>query len=257
MKISDDVLRVMEQLSFDGALCFINSGQLDAKLYKKLDKVLQACGGKWNRGKRAHVFADEAEPVVTSALISGEVRTHKEDGFFETPVSLARELASDLGIDTSSRVLEPSAGRGALVRAALDRGAAKVFAVEWDHVRRKFLEGLSPRVSVSPGQDFMDLTLLMEPSFSHVIMNPPFYKVGKGNHLDHVLRAFSMLLIGGRLGAVLPASVIYRTDSRHQQFRDWALKNGGTFVELPDGTFKSSGTMVRTVKLLMNRRLSL
>ena len=83
-------------------------------------------------------------------------------------------------------------------------------------------------------------------------MNPPFCKVGLGDHLDHVQRAYDMLVPDGVLVSVLPASVTFRQDRRYAGFRDWVLANG-EITPLPANSFKASGTNVNTVVVKMTK----
>lgn len=79
---------------------------------------------------------------------------------WHTPPRLAARMAAAWPfLMQDSVVLEPSAGGGSLVRAALDAGARKVVAVELDHewcarLRGRFLD--DDRVTVIEG-DFLEL----------------------------------------------------------------------------------------------------
>lgn len=254
MKIKPEVLKALEELSYSGLEAHI-AGQLDRKLYVDVNKVLEACGGKWNRKAKAHLFTEDPEPIIAAVINDRAVRTAREDGFFPTPPTLAALLAADLDIGPGSRVLEPSAGSGALVRAAIVRGA-KVVCVERDTARYHELCALGADVEVIDTNDFMS-EFKLKGDISHVLMNPPFGRVGLGDHLDHVRKAWLLLQTNGprgKLGAILPASVKFRTDRRHEEFRTWYERLGGTVEDLPDGSFRESGTMVRTVYLRVDRR---
>lgn len=258
MQIAENIITVLEQLQFNGNNAVI-SGQLDRKTYLKVNEVLEACGGKWNRKAKAHVFPIDAAELVSRAIASGEVVTASEMGFFATPPQLAIDLVDMAEIKPNHSVLEPSAGSGAIIDALIDRGVAHITAIELDHYRneqmRKFYasmkHGAAEIVTVQHPCDFMNY----EPDepFDRVVMNPPFGKVGKGDHLDHVFHAFTMLDAHGVLVSVLPAGVKFRTDKRHKEFRDWFAEHHGVLSDLPDNAFKSSGTSVRTCVLQVRR----
>lgn len=244
------------------ALCTVNypntvrMPQMDRKVYLQVDKALQALGGKWSRKVGAHVFENLDDPTLITARIDialamGEVTTDADLGFFPTPEPLARELAAMAEIDTTCAVLEPSAGDGALYGAIIAYNPAFVGLVERDPVRRQKLMLCSRNCDeVVSHDDFLDL-VESEP-YDRVVMNPPFYKVGRGDHLDHVRHAFGMLGPGGILVSVLPAGVLFRGDKRHKQFRA-TFGAIGTIKELPEGSFKASGTDVRTCVLRVRR----
>lgn len=221
--------------------------QLDRKLYTKVDKALQALGGKWSRKAKAHVFEGAAQMRIDAAITSGQIETGSDVGFFETPGLLASELVDLAGVRKGDLVLEPSAGTGRIVAAIQDAGGI-VHACEWDLDRCEILtrDVLKGRDTLMPERDFMALGQAGVAVYDRVVMNPPFCKVGHGDHLDHVRRAFSMLKPKGALVSVLPSSVTFRRDHRYSEFRAWAEERG-TIEPLPYGSFKESGTGVNTV----------
>lgn len=249
MQIEENVIAVLEGLKFDGYNAVIEQ-KLDRKLYLAVDEVLQACGGKWNRRAKAHVFPIDAAELVSRAVAQGSIVTASEMGFFATPSPLAVQLVEDAEVGPNHSVLEPSAGSGRIIDAMMD-GAGSITAVEFDAQRRESLRSCysSPRfsntITVEPAMDFLDYEA-SEP-FDRVVMNPPFGKVGKGDHIDHVDHAYSMLDHGGTLVSVLPAGVKFRTDKKHSAFRKRFAH--GTIEDLPEGSFKESGTSVRAVVL--------
>lgn len=83
-----------------------------------------------------------------------------------------------------------------------------------------------------------------QPQYDRVIMNPPFEKQAD---IKHVLHAHKFLKPGGRLVSVMAASVLFRTNRLTVEFREFIQAKGGWIQELPEGSFKTSGTMVNTV----------
>lgn len=223
--------------------------QLDRKLYVKVNKALEALGGAWSRKDKVHVFAKcDAQPMIDAAITSGQIETGADVGFFETPEPLAAQLVVRAGVRRNHLVLEPSAGTGRIVAALQDVGAV-VHACEWDLDRCGILtrDVLKGRDSMLASRDILDWKLPLDGAgYDRVVMNPPFCKVGKGDHLDHVRHAFSLLKPKGVLVSVLPSSVTFRRDRRYTEFRTW-FEARGTLESLPDGSFKGSGTGVNTV----------
>ncbi len=257
MKIKQEVLSVLSTIVTEGSNARIVD-TLDRKLYVKVNEVLEACGGKWNRKAKAHVFTDDCGPILDAVMVTGEVATHKDIGFFPTPKALASELVEMAGVQDGDVVLEPSAGTGRLVEA-IQASLGTVFACERDPKMREALP-LS-KDFVFPVDDFLDLDLNVSPirladgrtmfNFDRVVMNPPFCKVGKGDHLDHVRRAFQYLVKGGTLVSVLPSSVTFRQDRRYKEFRSFVKDNSGEIKDLPEGSFQESGTGVNTCVVRM------
>lgn len=77
-------------------------------------------------------------------------------------------------------------------------------------------------------------------------MDPPFSKQANINHIMH---AADFLKPDGRLVAVMSAGIEFRETAKSTFFRAFVDELGGQFLSLPEGAFKSSGTMVRTVIL--------
>jgi protein-L-isoaspartate O-methyltransferase len=260
MKISDEVLSVLSAVEYDASGNVVIAQQLDRALYTKTNQVLEALGGKWQRKLKAHSFSCDARERIELALTTGEVTTHQELGFFRTPDPIARQLVEAADVRPGHIVLEPSAGDGAIVRVLLEIECG-VVAIERDRQRKLGLMDLSRRMltltvlSQKTEDDFLEY--VPDEPFDRVVMNPPFCKVGLGDHLDHVRHAFSMLVPGGVLVSVLPAGVQFRRDRRHREFREWALRandDENSIENLPDDAFKPSGTSVRTCMLRMVKR---
>lgn len=92
--------------------------QLERKTYLDVAKQLNLIGGRWKGGKvSGFVFEQDPTDLLTQ-IASGESRNlKKEYQFFETPETLADEVVEVADIQADSTVLEPSAGRGRLVKA--------------------------------------------------------------------------------------------------------------------------------------------
>ena len=134
MRVSTEVMRVLSGLLVDGCEARI-SEQLDRGQYIAVNKVLEACGGKWNRKAKAHIFPCDAATVLDAVIIAGEVTTAPDIGFFPTPAPLAAQIVEMAGVNSGEFVLEPSAGTGRIVDALLAAGA-RVTAVERDEKMR-------------------------------------------------------------------------------------------------------------------------
>lgn len=173
--------------------------------------------------------------------------------FYATPAAVAAQVAEDC---RGKRVLEPSAGEGAMAAEALKAGAARVDCIEVDPGRVGALGarfGHNDRVSVRRA-NFLDT--VPDPVYDLVLMNPPFY----GTHyMQHVRHAFEFLKPMGELRAVLPATVEFGESKAHDEFRAWAKRFCGWGKEfqvsdLPVGSFRESGTGVSTVVLRLRKR---
>lgn len=176
----------------------------------------------------------------------------KDLQFYATPKAVCDALVRDGLHIKGARVLEPSAGEGAIADAALRAGAARVDCFEVDRGRADAIVRRFNGLVAVACENFLDR--VQDPVYDIVLMNPPFY----GTHyMQHVRHAFGFLKKGGVLRAVLPATVEFGETKAHVDFRAWAEKRmSGSFrvFDLPDGAFRESGTNVQTCILeLVNR----
>lgn len=215
-----------------------------------LKRVMVALGGKW-RSRKGFVFPDDvdAQELVRLALETGEILDPRKADFFATPTALADRVVALADIRPGDRVLEPSAGRGALalaVRRACP--SATVLCVEPlpDNSAALAAEGFEVI-----GHDFL-LDGDAVGVFDAIVMNPPF---SKRADVVHVERAIEFMAPGGSLVAIMSAGAEYRDDKRGRAFRARVIDElGGRFEPNPDGSFLESGTGVRTTTLVIPRR---
>lgn len=256
VEIEPEVAAVLDSATWDEGLLLLPPGQLDRKLYERVDRVLRALGGRWDRRARAHVFGWDAKAAFREALAAGQAVDNKRtmEQFF-TPDHVANGLAMALALSNTDHVLEPSAGDGALVRAVIGT-AGIVTAVEKDG---RLCDGPLFDLAAKPENhgrldvycaDFME----WEPSgppIDAVIMNPPF---GQCADIAHVRRAFSMLRPGGRLVAIMSPHWRFASDVMSREFREFVDSAMGRWAGLPPGSFRESGTGVSTGVLTLARQ---
>ena len=248
MKVGSDVLAVIGAASVSGnSLTLV--GQLDRNLYAKTNKVLEAAGGKWNRKSKSHIFDGDAGDRVDQILITGSVDIPKDEfEFFPTPVDVVELMMGKANIMDGMMVLEPSAGQGDIAKAA--HAAATNVVVDMYELmpaNNAALHALNLRLSgIGEPCDFM--TVEPKPVYDRVVMNPPFSKQAD---IKHVLHALRFLKPGGLLVSVMSAGVTFRQNKLTNDFRSLVEQRGGFIEELPDGSFKTSGTMVNTVVVVI------
>ena len=155
---------------------------------------------------------------------------------FPTAPWFADQLAASLpsGI---IEILEPSAGRGALSKAA-HRVAARgssVLALELSHscVDLLKLEHADDLGVIVEQADFMAWQAPHE--FDAVIMNPPF-----SADAEHIQHAWAMLANGGTMIAIFCASRRQGSRPRDTQFREFLADIGADYVPCPDNCFEGT-----------------
>lgn len=244
MRVEKEVLNVLSTCRCEGSNLFL-TGQLDRNLYTRTNKVIEAAGGKWNRKAKAHVFDIDASERIEQIILTGDVVVPKDDfEFFPTPPDVVRYLIHLADIRDGMKVLEPSAGQGAIAKAA-HAAAADVMLDMYELMpaNNDALHALNLRLSgIGEPVDF--LTVEPIPAYDRVVMNPPF---GRQADIKHVNHALKFLKPDGLLVSVMASSVTFRSNKLTTDFRQVIEEHGGHIEELPESAFKSSGTMVNTV----------
>lgn len=247
--LSPEALDVLNRhVTIEGASLTI-AKPLARKLYVEVNAALEALGGKWDRKSKTHRFAEPPADVLDAVLMDGGFHDRKRDfDQFDTPAPLADRIV-ELADVHGKTVLEPSAGRGALVQAALMASAFSVTCVEKDLARVRALTDAGTIVEHADFIEWRSHTVTGELCrYQRVVMNPPF---SKRQDVLHVTRAFGMLQRDGILVAVMSAGVAFRADKLTADFRALVDASRGSIVNLPDDSFAESGTHVRTVLVTM------
>ncbi|MGF2415324.1 methyltransferase [Citrobacter freundii] len=244
MRVDNEVLNVLSAAECNGPQLFL-TGQLDRNLYTRTNKVLEAAGGKWNRKAKAHIFDTDASDRIEQIILTGDVVVPKDDfEFFPTPPEIANRVVELAEITNEMQVLEPSAGRGALVLAVKERAPESMISMfELMPDNNKHLQDLKlHECGIGEPTDFLEVNPF--DVFDRVVMNPPFSRQADIKHVTHALK---FLKPGGRLVSVMASSVTFRSNKLTSDFRQLIEERGGHIEALPEGAFKSSGTMVNTV----------
>lgn len=277
MKLTNEQITILEDWRIEDNKFYLQ-GQLDRKQYKSINDVLETIGLKRNRKEKAHIADDiteeELKEAIDDIVETGEVETLKETikkfQFYETPKEVAEYLVELADINDDDNVLEPSAWHGAIVDALLPKlqtnshenvcivltelnpDNIKIlkdkydFGINW---LKDIVDGRSTYLSKHKMNiyhcDFLENHLNKE-AFSKIVMNPPF---SKSQDVKHILEAYTLLDKWWRLVSVASASIKYRTWKPYDQFNELNPE----FYDLPDGSFKQSGTMVNTVIVVIDK----
>lgn len=251
MKIESEILKIIENGKSEGNLYFLPPTQLDRKVYANVNKILEALGGKWSRQKKAHVFESPIDDAINNVILTGEVVSRKQElQLFETTDNVADQLCELAELKDGQSVCEPEAGKGKIIRAILRRKIAMtIFWCEIDSANAAFIEENIHRGGFLGG-DFLSRNL-DSGTFDRIIMNPPFSMNGSGSQtdIDHVTHALKFLNENGILVSVMSPAIKSRTNRKTNEFRALLENYHHEIIDLPDGAFKESGTMIKTVIL--------
>lgn len=193
-------------------------------------RVLEALGAT-QAGARSDVYDFDYDPraVLREVTASGCLPDQQAHQFYPTPPDLAALVVELAEIGPDHRVLEPSAGQGALADL-LPKDRTR--CVEVSELHAEILRAKGHRVVRA---DFLRWTARV--AFDRVVMNPPFADGRWQAHLEH---AATFLTPGGRLVAVLPESA-----RRRSLLPGWSL-DWTDPVDFP-------GTSIRVVVLVADR----
>lgn len=246
MRVDKEILEILSVATTNGTMLTL-VGQLDRSMYVKVNKVLEAAGGKWNKKQKCHCFDTDASDRIDQIIISGEVEVPKDEfNYFPTPKNIVDILIKEAKLESNMTVLEPSAGQGAIaIPCALINCSVEFYEFNknnFDKLIEKFHELHLHQSINGSNEDF--LTVNPTELFNRVIMNPPFMKQ---NDIKHVIHAHKFLKTDGILVSVMSSSVKFRNNKLTTEFREFVENHNGYFIDLPDGSFKESGTMVNTV----------
>lgn len=159
---------------------------------------------------------------------------------FETPSELSNRMAEMLDISPSDRILEPEAGKGSLIRAC--ENSNEITAIEINYQLCNYLRASYPEAKVIC-DDFLKLSPEALGEYDKILMNPPF---ADSQDIEHITHAFKILKKGGVLVAIACEGPFFRQDKKSTSFRDFLKSQNAEVIQLPEGSFKESGTMVRT-----------
>lgn len=224
---------------------------IDMKAAKVLTDDFDFQGSADVKQAEGEITTSEPDIWETAARLE-KSRTKAADtshGFFETPLPIAALISEITG--SKGKLLEPSAGRGNLIRFA--KGKAKsITAIELRQDNASYLAQFGSDVQIIQ-QDFMEWS--GEMLFDTIHMNPPFERIAGVGAQDvaHVMKAFKLLAPGGRLAAIMGEGAFFRNYQQEKDFRQWLNDKGAIVVKLPEGAFKNSGTGVRTRMVVLDQ----
>lgn len=261
-KITDEVRDVLARSEITeadlGWTLRLPDGQLERGLYVAVNKVLEGAGGAWQRSARVHRFQRDPRAALQIATTTGvAVNEQQLLQRFYTPIDVANRIADQLDCRQGHRLLEPSAGEGALIDTIIRRQPSvsaasdiqyKARCVEIDEVAAAALQRKGYVVEVT---DFLQV----QPTgplphrwgsalFDRIAMNPPF---SGGADIAHVTHALRFLAPRGVLVAVMSLGTRTRTDKATKAFRALLAQSQVTIEEIPAGAFRASGTEVATL----------
>ena len=170
--------------------------------------------------------------------LTNKARLQQKGDINFTPEEVAERLVELSGIDSQSKVLEPSAGIGNIA------DQIKKITDKIDVIERMsdFRELLKHKGHNLVGWDFMEFET--DEKYDAVIMNPPF---SHNQDIDHLRRAYELVKDGGILISITSPHWEFASDKKSVAFRAW-IETQDYFTErLDSGTFEATGVSATIV----------
>ena len=239
---------VLQKCKVEGTTIKLPAEQLDGKLYMEVAKSLKLIGGKWKGNKVMGFVFNEDPTELLEQIATGEKRNlKKEFQFFATPSGLADELVSYAEIHNSHKVLEPSAGQGAIINAI--HKVAETMPVDYCETMGVNLTFLQRMKNVNAvGADFLKLDGLNQ--YDRIVANPPF---SKNQDTQHIYKMYDCLKTGGRLVSIASKHWQNSNNKTETEFKKWLGLVKAEIHEIEAGTFKESGTSIASVIIVIDK----
>ena len=243
-----NVEEILKHCTLEDNVLKLPAVQFNRKSYAEAKKWIEEAGGSWQGGKiQGFTFTFNPERVFSILKEGKRCNLQQEFQFFETPAEIADWLVMLAGsIHEDDTVLEPSAGRGALIKA-IHRACPSVIVECYELMpeNREFLHTLDNVILLDE-----DFTKDSVGSYTKIIANPPF----SGNQdIEHVRLMYERLEEGGTLAAITGPHWKLGSEKKCEEFRIWLDFVGGKTFEIGAGEFKESGTTIATIAVVIQK----
>ena len=244
-----DLQEIINKCSVDDGVIKLPNIQLDRSEYLKVKKLMESNGAKWKGGKVGGFVCDHADEVL-ERLQAGDLADRKKAyQFFATPIEVGESMARHLcDFEPKMRVLEPSAGHGALITAFRNVYGEDI-CPDWCELmpenRRVLAENFGDCQDV--GDDFLTAKGLTG-QYDRIIANPPFTK---NQDIRHIRRMYDCLNETGRMVSLCSCHFQFASDKESVDFREWLSEVGAHVEQLPKNSFRSSGTDTNVARIVI------
>lgn len=240
--MNNKVYEVLLNSKIEDNKLYLPEEQLDRKDYLALNKELTALGGDWKGGKiKAFVFNFNPQLIVDK-LTNSSTSIKKSLQFFPTPNKIVLQMLNEIDILKNDKILEPSAGQGAIISELL-KYVEKVSYCEFEDINKQIIERKFTNKVKFLEKDFLKLDNV---KFDKIFANPPFSKSQDITHIQHM---YELLNDNGVLVSLSGTSWKNKNDKKSINFKEWINSKKHSIEEIPAGEFSESGTMISTLLL--------
>lgn len=185
--------------------------------------------------------------LINNPPVIPEYRKWQESTqYFPTPEPVVKQMIGMCEINENSHILEPSAGRGAI----LDHiPCGNIQIIEPDPINCTYLKQKGYKVIPYTFEEAVQEQLLKP--YNLVIMNPPF---SRQRDIKHIMLAYQGLDDGGMLVSIMSENSLYYDTAITKKFRWFLAETNAQIIYLPFGPFAESGTYIDTVIVKIFKR---
>lgn len=242
--------KIMEEIIKQGVLkdnvYYLPNVKLERKEYLDIAKHLKFLGGKWKgRGLNGFIFDRQISSI--NELLGNNIQVKKDIQLFETPKEIADKLVEYAEIDNYQiPILEPSAGRGKIIKSIQDICSCQIDYCEINEINRKYLDKISNINFLE--EDF--LKLKTDKKYKRIVANPPF---SKNQDIDHIMKMYELLDEHGILVSISSSHWQMAKEKKCQEFRKFIEYTRAEVIELQSGDFKESGTLIKANIIIIRK----
>lgn len=187
--------------------------------------------------------------ALFSTVLKNNKRNELRKGidYYATPEPVGFKMVEWLQCKNNDRVLEPSAGHGAIARFFGENITATAIEPSYELATRLKLN-TTAEVKI---HTFEELHIMNK--YDGIVMNPPF-GIGGKTAIEHVVKAFKHLRTNGRMVAIIPNGTScekrFNAFMESEDAKDAYLRAS---YSLPGIAFKNAGTNIYTKVVIIDK----
>lgn len=238
-------LEFIAQCEINGKELIFPDIVLPRQTYNEVKTLLERLNGKWIKSINGFRFQKDIANEIGRMLDGEKININKQFQFFETPAHITARMVELAGIDSNftGRILEPSAGRGAIVKAILDVCSCDIDVCELMPENRDILAQLPVNLV---GEDFLKFSPSTQ--YDVIMANPPFTK---NQDIIHLQKMYNHLKAGGVLVCITSTHWQHSNNKIEKDFRAWLGNKKHSIKMLPEKTFEK--TAIKTYLIVINK----
>lgn len=254
MQYNEDILEILNQCIVKNSNCVVlPDTKFDRATYMQVANALTGIGGKWDRKANGFLFKSDPTERLNEIQNGAKINLKKDFQFYETPQELADKIVSLAVVENTDKVLEPSGGQAAIIKALRRANKfCKIRTYELMEDNYKVLRTKENELDFEVVHcDFLGQVEKDSKKYDKIIANPPFTK---NQDIEHVYAMFKCLKDGGKIVSVMSNHWRNSTNAKETNFREFIESVDAEIYEVDAKTFKESGTNIASCIVVINKK---